>query len=99
MAKLLTGTRIYGTATVDTQLFVSGTNVASSTITGALQVIGGAGVGGNLYVGGTIYGTVSGSVTTATNIASGLAGQLVYQSAPGTTGFVTTSTVGSILFK
>ena len=99
MAKLLTGTRIYGTATVDTQLFVSGTNVASSTITGALQVVGGAGVGGNLYVGGTIYGTVSGSgsVTTATNIASGLAGQLVYQSAPGTSGFVTTSTVGSIL--
>lgn len=99
MAKLLTGTRIYGTGTVDTQLFVSGTNAASSTITGALQVIGGAGVGGNLYVGGIIYGTVSGSgsVTTATNIANGLAGQLVYQSAPGTTGFVTTSTVGSIL--
>ena len=54
MAKLLSGTRIYGTATVDTQLFVSGSNVASSTITGALQVVGGAGIGGNLYVGGEI---------------------------------------------
>ena len=67
MAKLLSGTRIYGTATVDTQLFVSGSNAASSTITGALQVVGGAGVGGNLYVGGTIYGTINGTITTATN--------------------------------
>jgi hypothetical protein len=63
MAKLLSGTRIYGTATVDTRLFVSGSNTASSTITGALQVVGGAGIGGNLYVGGTIYGTI----TTATD--------------------------------
>ena len=67
MAKLLTGTRIYGTGTVDTQLFVSGTNSATSTTTGALQVVGGVGVGGNLYVGGTIYGAVLGTATTATN--------------------------------
>ena len=52
MAKLLTGTRIYGTGTVDSQLFISGNNSATSTITGALQVIGGVGIGGNLYVGG-----------------------------------------------
>jgi hypothetical protein len=67
MAQLLTGTRIYGTGTVDTQLFVSGTNSATSTTTGALQVVGGAGVGGDLYVGGTIYGAVLGTATTATN--------------------------------
>ena len=67
MAKLLTGTRIYGTGTVDTQLFVNGTNSATSTTTGALQVVGGIGVGGNLFVGGTIYGTILGSATTATN--------------------------------
>jgi hypothetical protein len=71
MAKLLTGTRIYGTATVDTQLFVSGTNVASSTITGALQVAGGVGVGGGVYVGGnvtapTFIGNLTGVATTAT---------------------------------
>jgi hypothetical protein len=53
MAQLLTGTRIYGTGTVDTQLFVSGANTAASTTTGALQVRGGTGIGGNLYVGGT----------------------------------------------
>ena len=54
MAKLISGTRIYGTGTVDTQLFVSGTNAASSTQTGALQVIGGVGIGGSLYA-GNIY--------------------------------------------
>jgi len=54
MAKLLGGTRIYGTGTVDTQLFVSGNTAASSTTTGALQVVGGAGIGGNLYA-TTIY--------------------------------------------
>jgi hypothetical protein len=68
MAKLLTGTRIYGTGTVDTQLFVSGTNSATSTTTGALQVVGGVGVGGNLYVGGTIFGgIISGTASTSTN--------------------------------
>jgi hypothetical protein len=67
MAKLLTGTRIYGTGTVDTQLFVSGTNSATSTTTGALQVVGGVGVGGNLHVGGIIYGAILGTATTATN--------------------------------
>ena len=38
MAQLLSGTRIYGTGTVDTQLLVNGTGTASSTITGALQI-------------------------------------------------------------
>ena len=43
--------------------FTNGTN-ASSTATGSLQVTGGAGIGGNLWVGGTINGTIS----TATNL-------------------------------
>jgi hypothetical protein len=56
MAKLLSGTRIYGTATVDTTLFVDGTDDASSATTGAVQVVGGVGIGGTLYVdGGTIF--------------------------------------------
>jgi hypothetical protein len=53
MAKLLSGTRIYGTATVDTTLFVDGTDDASSATTGAVQVVGGVGIGGTLYVEGT----------------------------------------------
>lgn len=37
-------------------LTLAGTTAATSTQTGALQVIGGVGIGGNLHVGGTIYG-------------------------------------------
>ena len=97
MAQLLSGTRIWGTGTVDTQLFVSGSNAASSTITGALQVVGGVGIGGNLYVGGTIVGNVSGTITTATSLAGGVAGQLLYQSTPNVTSFVSTGTIGNVL--
>ncbi len=57
MAKLLSGTRIYGTATVDTQLIVSGTATSTSTTTGALIVTGGAGFGRDLRVGGSITAT------------------------------------------
>ena len=52
MAKLLSGTRIYGTGTVDSQLFVNGNTSATSITSGALQVTGGAGIGGDLWVGG-----------------------------------------------
>lgn len=37
-------------------LTLAGTTAASSTSTGALQVRGGVGIAGNLYVGGTIFG-------------------------------------------
>ena len=67
MAKLLSGTRIYGTATVDSQLFINGNFAATSTTTGALQVIGGAGVGGDLWLGG---GSVN-IVSTNTNLIMG----------------------------
>ena len=55
MAKLLSGTRIYGTATVDTILYVNGTTPSTTSATGALIVAGGVGIGGNLTVGGTLY--------------------------------------------
>jgi hypothetical protein len=70
MALLLSGTRIYGTGTVDTQLFVNGTTTSISTTTGALQVAGGVGIGRDLYVGGTIFGTFAGAVSTASQINS-----------------------------
>ena len=54
MAKLQSGTRIYGTGTVDTKLIVSGNEISISTETGALVVAGGVGIGGDLYVGGGI---------------------------------------------
>lgn len=66
MAKLLSGTRIYGSATVDTQLFVNGTTLASSTNSGALQVVGGVGIGGSLWVGSDTYINGAIAVTSAT---------------------------------
>jgi hypothetical protein len=58
MAKLLTGTRVYGTANVDSVLRVGNTTPANSTsnATGSLVVTGGIGVSGNIYVGGTNAG-------------------------------------------
>jgi hypothetical protein len=80
----------------------------SSTNTGALQVAGGLGVGGGGFFGGivtatTYYGTFAGTIggsttiSTASNIANGTAGQILYQSAVGTTGFVNTATTGNFL--
>ena len=57
MALLKSGTRIYGTATVDTQVLISGTATSNSTQTGALQVVGGVGIGRGLVVGGTVTAT------------------------------------------
>jgi len=55
MAKLLSGTRIYGTGTIDTQLLIQGTTASTSTTTGALVVTGGVGIGGNIAIGGALY--------------------------------------------
>lgn len=51
------GTRISGITTV------TNTTNASSTTTGALQVVGGVGIGQDLRVGGTIFGNINGTVT------------------------------------
>jgi len=51
-----------GTGTTTTFVIENYTD-AVSTDTGALQVWGGAGIGGDVYVGGTVYGTI----TTATS--------------------------------
>jgi hypothetical protein len=70
---------------------------ASSPTTGALQVTGGVGVGSDLFVGGVIYGSVVGLITTATNLASGTDGSIPYQITPGRTSFIGTGTTGSLL--
>jgi hypothetical protein len=68
-------------------IILTNTTASNSTQTGALQVAGGVGIGGDLYVGGTVYGSISGSITTATNLAGGGTGQIPFQSAPGQTAF------------
>ena len=66
---------------------------ATSTTTGALQVTGGAGIGGDLYVGGNIYplGIIA-TVSTASNIAGGTIGGVLFQKAVGST---TATTAGN----
>ena len=76
----------------------TGTN-SSNTNTGALVVQGGVGIWNNLWVGGsinvsgTINASVTGVITTATNIAGGTAGQMPFQASPGVTNFTSTLTV------
>jgi hypothetical protein len=79
-------------------LTLAGTVQATSTLTGTLQVRGGAGIGGNLHVGGTLFATnVQGAITTATNIAGGSSGQVPYQTAVGATSFFGPGTAGNVL--
>jgi hypothetical protein len=65
MAKLLSGTRIYGNATIDGNTTIAGNvNITSNTAstsatTGALTVRGGVGIGGNLNVGSNYFITGS----------------------------------------
>jgi hypothetical protein len=47
---------------------ITNQTTATSTITGALQLAGGAGIRGDLWVGGIIYGALAGSVSSATTI-------------------------------
>jgi hypothetical protein len=92
-----TNSVVTGTANA-ANMVVSGTTNATSTATGALQVAGGVGIGGNLYVGGVLNAAnITGSITTATNITGGTAGQLIYQTGAGTTGFAGPGTAGQIL--
>ena len=46
---------------------------------------------------GGFVGDLTGTASTATNLANGLAGQISYQSSPGTTGFLTTGITGYVL--
>jgi|APGre2960657404_1045060.scaffolds.fasta_scaffold12432_3 hypothetical protein len=73
MALLKSGTRIYGNATIDTQLAIDGSNSATSANTGALVLSnGGLGVHGNIYSGAGLFATdatISGNLTVGGNIA------------------------------
>ena len=99
-----------GANTTTATLFVNnGTNSVNNVSTGAIVVSGGVGVGASLSVGGnlfvtgninaqgTINATISGSITTATNLGGGVAGDLVYQGAPGITRYINIGSTGSLL--
>ena len=69
---------------------------ATSTATGALQVVGGVGIGGDLWVGGTIY-TLNVTAGKALNIAGGSTGTVLFQSASSSTAFTGPGSIGNIL--
>ena len=96
----------YGTFKTGAIQLKSGLGNANNATSGDLQVTGGVGIGGGLFVSGTVTatsfvgafaGAVSGVATTATNIQNGTAGQIPYQSAPGITAFISTATTGNFL--
>ena len=96
----------YGTFKTGAIQLKSGLGNANNATSGDLQVSGGVGIGGGLFVSGTVTatsfvgafaGAVSGVSTTATNIQNGTAGQIPYQSAPGITAFISTATTGNFL--
>ena len=95
-----------GETTVRNKFTVSNITNAASTVTAALVVSGGVGIGRDLVVGGTIYGTISGIITTATfaqsaqtatNIAGGSVGSIPIQTAAGLTAHIPLGAVGYVL--
>ena len=72
MAKLLSGTRIYGNATIDTVLTVSSGNPANTTTTGSIIISGGLGATGNIYSTGFYEGTnkITGLINSAFTAAN-----------------------------
>ena len=102
VGQLITATNITTTGTFIAQntATILGTTPSSNTLSGALIVVGGAGIGGDIWVGGTIYGLVSGTftgiATTATNLAGGSAGQVPYQVNSGITAFTGTNAIGNV---
>lgn len=81
------------TGLISPKISITDTTVSTSTTTGALTVAGGAGIQGDMWVGGTLHATVS----SVANLAGGTAGQVPYQTAPGVTSFYGPGTAGNVL--
>ena len=103
--KKLTISNVY----ISSSTIASSTITGALVVAGGTGIGGNLHVGGNfystgtsylksdVYVGGTIYGTFSGSISSASNLAGGAAGKLPYQTALNTTGFVDVGTTGYVL--
>ena len=103
VAGVFTSTINYGTFKTGA-IFLTNPTASNSTNTGALQVTGGVGVGGNLNVQGTVTatlfsGTFQGNATAAYNLLGGTPGQIPYQVSPGITSFLSTASQGWLLMS
>jgi hypothetical protein len=85
--------------TTTNRINIANATASTSTETGAITVVGGIGVRGdiyarNIYTNGQIVG---GATNTSTNLAGGTTGALIYQELPGVTGFIGIGSVGTLL--
>jgi hypothetical protein len=64
MARLNPGTRIYGTGTVDSTLFLNGGINSTNTLTGSLVALGGIGVGGTVQANQIVATNLSNAAST-----------------------------------
>ena len=99
---VFTGTTSYGTFKTGAVIAGSRLIVGSFSNSTATQSGEALTVSGGLYVTGvatatTFIGALTGTATQANNINNGTTGQLVYQSAANTTGFVGPGTSGQLL--
>ena len=78
-------------------LTLAGTVNATNSQSGVLVVNGGVGIAKDLYVGGVLYATVSGSINTATNLAGGAQGSIPVQTAAGVTSLLPIGVNGTML--
>jgi hypothetical protein len=91
-----------GLVVLSTGTFLS-TLTAISTQSGSVILSGGMGIAKDVWIGGTlnviggINATITGVITTATNLANGAAGQIHYQSAPGVSAFSAAGSAGQVL--
>lgn len=89
----------YGTFKTGSIVLADTTPNLGNTTSGALQVSGGVGIAGDLYVGGTVNGNVTNArtATTSTNLAGGATGSIPYQSTSGVTTFLPIGTSTFVL--
>ena len=63
-----TNSFIANVGVINSNLTILSNTVSTSTSTGALVVVGGTGIGGDLHVGGTVYGDIQGDTVTASTL-------------------------------
>jgi len=90
-----TSATVYGALTVYSASTLTDVTVATITATSTSSFIDI--IVRNITASGTVNGTITGNISTATNLANGSQGQLVYQSGVGATSFVSSGTTGQFL--
>jgi hypothetical protein len=92
------GSLVGSTATITTSANITGTGASTTSTTGALVVMGGAGVAGQIYAGGIqntpIGGTTASTAVFTTASTGGLQAVAIGNVTPGTAAFTTATTGG-----